>query len=1082
MSPAGASDRALFTNTAATRSFVTFDTNVNVAAMVASGSTSVGPYNFIGGAGSLTVAGLLDFNNSVAASSYLLSNGLQANAATVNVATGCVLNVATSANLTTSGSIVLSAGGAMDINSATATGFLDHVSGLTSGVTSGTFNAKGFNVRGGGAFEIRSGGVFNFDNDPYGNANDGTISSGVLRLLAGGTMNFVGTRVMQVSANALFDLKRDFSLPTNGTINVITGADILSTSNFDIGNGRIGTVTLDGSGSSLTSTANTSTWGSNSGNATVSLTNSAAASLAGLSFGENNGAASLTIASNAQLAVSGALTAGGGAAARTVAVSVNAGTLTLSGVNTFNNAASLNIGTSAIVNLNGNTTFNAGSTLSMTGGAMVIASGKTLNINGTTATVAGGFALSDGATLNITNNGTLGGTFNSASYIDIGTSATATRTGTLLVSGVGTSYSTGTTYTDLGRHVNNTATATFDNFATGNFNAGLQVAANGGTATLNVLNSAIVNIASQFGAGGLATSVANVNVSALGTINFNTDASFGNGSKLTVTGTGKWNIGDGKTLFVNGGAIVSVPGGTGKLSKGASISVLNGGHFTTESYLDFASYTGVTTTSNLTVTGTGSTYTDNSSIVTDFGPFAGNTSTITVASGGAATFNGGLQIGYNGGTATLNVNTGGTVNAFGLGVGDNSNAAVVNLAGGNLAVTEDINLFGSGAAFNYSAGTFNLASGKLLAFRSGAKGNFTIGGLAQTSGTSLNVLSGSTFKTNGFYDMHTNSLAVDGAGSTFETGGTTPTDWAFNSADTATVTVSNSAVASYGSGLQVGLGNGAANITLSNNGTLKTVNRSFLIGGASTATTVGNIVINATGGSHLNTEGAGADLILRRNAAVTLTDSYIFVSGALKMSSNAKITIVKTAAPTTDRIFATGLTMADTSTIDLADQSMHITYTGASPVTTLRNYIQTGYAGGTWTGTGITSSFITTNPRTAIAYIDIGTFVEVGIAEAGDATLDNTVNFDDLIQLAQNYNKPGDKFWQNGDFTYDGIVNFGDLIILAQNYNHTYPNVAATNFSADFAADWAMAQALVPEPVTLAAVLAVAPLAARRRR
>jgi hypothetical protein len=55
---------------------------------------------------------------------------------------------------------------------------------------------------------------------------------------------------------------------------------------------------------------------------------------------------------------------------------------------------------------------------------------------------------------------------------------------------------------------------------------------------------------------------------------------------------------------------------------------------------------------------------------------------------------------------------------------------------------------------------------------------------------------------------------------------------------------------------------------------------------------------------------------------------------------------------------------------------------------------------------------------------------------AGDATRDRVVNFDDLLVLAKNYNKPGVGF-AGGDFDGSGTVNFDDLLILAKSYNRT---------------------------------------------
>ena len=92
---------------------------------------------------------------------------------------------------------------------------------------------------------------------------------------------------------------------------------------------------------------------------------------------------------------------------------------------------------------------------------------------------------------------------------------------------------------------------------------------------------------------------------------------------------------------------------------------------------------------------------------------------------------------------------------------------------------------------------------------------------------------------------------------------------------------------------------------------------------------------------------------------------------------------------------------------------------------------------------------------------------------AGDANLDAQVNFDDLILLAQHYGQTAGQTWLTGDFTDDGVVNFDDLIPLAQNYG-TPPS--------SFAAEWALAQSLVPEPTTLVLGTTMLPMLSRRRR
>jgi hypothetical protein len=58
-------------------------------------------------------------------------------------------------------------------------------------------------------------------------------------------------------------------------------------------------------------------------------------------------------------------------------------------------------------------------------------------------------------------------------------------------------------------------------------------------------------------------------------------------------------------------------------------------------------------------------------------------------------------------------------------------------------------------------------------------------------------------------------------------------------------------------------------------------------------------------------------------------------------------------------------------------------------------------------------------------------------ALAGDANHDRSVDFNDLVALAQHYNAAGT--FVEGDYNYDGTVDFNDLVILAQRYNTTLP-------------------------------------------
>jgi hypothetical protein len=95
---------------------------------------------------------------------------------------------------------------------------------------------------------------------------------------------------------------------------------------------------------------------------------------------------------------------------------------------------------------------------------------------------------------------------------------------------------------------------------------------------------------------------------------------------------------------------------------------------------------------------------------------------------------------------------------------------------------------------------------------------------------------------------------------------------------------------------------------------------------------------------------------------------------------------------------------------------------------------------------------------------DIGAYEDKSGYPA-DANHDGSIDFNDLVKLAQNYNViDGKRTWEQGDFTGDGNVDFNDLVLLAQNYNTT-PGASAP----------AAAPQAGPSPFTLIASLTKKP-------
>src|SRR5688500_17003728 len=164
--------------------------------------------------------------------------------------------------------------------------------------------------------------------------------------------------------------------------------------------------------------------------------------------------------------------------------------------------------------------------------------------------------------------------------------------------------------------------------------------------------------------------------------------------------------------------------------------------------------------------------------------------------------------------------------------------------------------------------------------------------------------------------------------------------------------------------------------------------------------------------------------------------------------------------------------------LDLTDNALVIDYTGTSPMPNVLNRLVSGYAGGSWNGSGINSSAAAATPGTALGYAEAAdvftsfpatfrgievddTSLLIAYTRYGDANLDGTVNLQDFNRLAANFGGTG-KVWSEGDLTYDGVVNLQDFNRLAANFglgaagSHVTPQ------------DWSALASAVPEPASLA--------------
>ena len=181
------------------------------------------------------------------------------------------------------------------------------------------------------------------------------------------------------------------------------------------------------------------------------------------------------------------------------------------------------------------------------------------------------------------------------------------------------------------------------------------------------------------------------------------------------------------------------------------------------------------------------------------------------------------------------------------------------------------------------------------------------------------------------------------------------------------------------------------------------------------------------------------------------------------------------------------LSIAGAGTMDLNNNHLFINYgSGADPISSIAAWIASGYAGGLWTGTGITSSAAALNSGSyGIGYADSADAgnpaglssgqIEIAYTLLGDANLDGKVNGTDFSLMAANFNQAVTNGWDLGDFNYDGAINGNDFVLLANNFNQfaSQSAVSAADLAAidSFAAANGINLTSVPEPTSTGVVL-----------
>ena len=816
------------------------------------------------------------------------------------------------ANAVGAGSALTLAGGAtFDLN-----GFSDSVGSLA-----GAGNVTNSGV---GAATLTSGGN-NTSTAFSGVASDGSGALGLTKT-GSGTLTLSGTNTYTgVTALSVGVLHLQSSAALGGTAG---GTTVAANAAIEIdGSGLLipePITSLSGTGvagaGALRNLANDNTW---SGNITLGAAGATITSDGGTFT--LSGSLTGTAAKSPTVGGLGNTTISGVIAGTATLTKTGGGTLTLSGVNIYTGATTINAGTLTL----GITNATGAS------GALMVAGG-TFDLNGFSDTIgslagAGNVTSSAAGAVTLTTSNGTSTTFSGVAADGSGTLAlTKAGAGTLTLSGINT-Y-TGTTTIDAG--VISIAADSALGTAPGSPTAG-QLTFSGGTLLATATMTLDPNRGIALGAGG-------------GTIFTNAGITLGYGgiidgpNKLTKTGAGTltlWGVNTytGATALSAGvidaqsNAALGTAAGATTVTSGAELDVdgsgltiaepltLNGtGMAAAGALRNLANNT--TWSGIITLGALGATVTSDGGTFTLSGSVGGNTRPLTVGGLGNTTISGviGITTGTltktDSGTLTLsatNTYTGATtINAGTLSIAaDRALGAVpgaptagkLSFGGGALQTTASLTLNSNrGIALGAGGGTFDVAAGTTLVYGGSATGT---GGLTKMSAGALD-LSGAT-ATVGGVTISAGTLVAPNAGS-FAVAG----DWTNNAsagaftAGTGTVTLSGTSPQSVGgsfkttfngltianaSGITLGADTNVTGILTLTTGTVTTgVHTIYLASGATVSRTTGYVVGNfekhfATGAPSQAFEVGDASTY----APVTVAFASVSAAGDLTVSTTA---------------------------------------------------------------------------------------------------------------------------------------------------------------------------------------------------
>ena len=298
--------------------------------------------------------------------------------------------------------------------------------------------------------------------------------------------------------------------------------------------------------------------------------------------------------------------------------------------------------------------------------------------------------------------------------------------------------------------------------------------------------------------------------------------------------------------------------------------------------------------------------------------------------------------------------------------------------------------------------------------------------------------------------------------------------------------------------------------TVANTATLELAGSVSQLNQGVNISSAGTLLVSSSVNQNVGTvTGTG---IVKVNSGASLT-AYQIRQNSLTINGSGVVTLLpsgsgSTAAPANPNNINYSSTLASlsiagginawTGTLDIGNNGLFIAYgSGADPYIAIDNMIASGFNGGSWTGTGITSSLARAAvalgshvPALNIGLVDFtpglhgdGTFIVFeGQTVTTNAVLLRLTYMDDMVLagdmlgadatddallFAANYG--AGTTWGVGDLTHDGAINPNDALLFAANYSTNYPSLDRTTGNAVL-----FGAAAVPEPAS--AVLAIAAL------